>query len=59
MTRTVIICGHGRRHNSRVLPDLYLQDSDVGGEDGVHRLLDVGVLFLHAVGVLNHHGVVG
>lgn len=31
--------------------EFYLQDADVGGEDGVHGLLDVGVLLLHAVGV--------
>lgn len=41
-----------------MIPQFYLQDPDVGGEDGVHRLLDVGVLFLHAVGVLTHHGIV-
>lgn len=44
---------------ARILPEFYLQDSDVGGEDCVHRLLDVGVLFLHTLGVLAHHGIVG
>lgn len=37
---------------------VYLQHSDVGGEDGVHRLLDVGVLLLHPISVLTHHPAV-
>lgn len=31
---------------------IYLQHSDVGGEDGVDGLLDVDVLLLHLIGVL-------
>lgn len=38
--------------------DSYLQNSDVGGEDGVDRILDVGVLFLHPVGVRSHRPAV-
>lgn len=39
-----------------VAPDL--EDSDVGGQHRVDRLLDVGVLFLYLVGVLAHNVVV-
>lgn len=44
---------------AQIRPEFYLQDSDVGGKDCVHRLLDVGVLFLHTLSVLAHHAVVG
>lgn len=36
----------------------YLQNSDVGGEDGVYGLLDVGMLLLHLVCELTRHAVV-
>lgn len=55
-------CSHHTFHkdsyvSDRLLPvvgEVYLQNSDVRGKNGVHCLLDVGVLFLHLVRVLTH-----
>lgn len=37
---------------------IYLQYSDIGREHSIHYLFDVGVLFLHSVGVLTNYPTV-